>query len=159
MRVRFPRATQLDSVLAHVFAAMIYCCADGLGVLITRFLSHTRVLCSSLDFMRTNDQVDQGGGVSPTDLTSALDAIGFSAECVATTTTEEPTLDENGVNAVWAIASALGERARCIRRGNSEGQRSDTRDHTLANRIRLYFEHLPRKKNHPFKAEGLVSEK
>ena len=100
--------------------------------------------------MRTNDQVDQGGGVSPTDLTSALDAIGFSAECVATTTTEEPTLDENGVNAVWAIASALGERAHCIRRGHSEGQRSDTR---------LYFEHLPRKKKHPFKAEGLVSEK
>lgn len=59
----------------------------------------------------SSGQVDQNGGVSPADLTSAVRAIGFSAECVATTTTEEPELDENGANTVWAIASALGERA------------------------------------------------
>lgn len=48
--------------------------------------------------------------VSVGDLTSALDAIGFGSSCIATTTTEEPTLEQDGVNAVWAIASALGER-------------------------------------------------
>lgn len=47
--------------------------------------------------------------VSVGDLTAALDAIGFGSSCVATTTTEEPTLEQDGVNAVWAIASALGE--------------------------------------------------
>lgn len=54
-------------------------------------------------------QVDPAASVSPTDLTSALDAIGFGSECIASTTTEEPTLEQDGVNAVWAIASALGE--------------------------------------------------
>lgn len=46
--------------------------------------------------------------VTVTDLTSALEAIGFESSCIATSTSEEPALEEAGVNAVWAIASALG---------------------------------------------------
>ena len=53
-------------------------------------------------------QVEPDITVSPTVLTAALDAIGFSSSCIATSTTEESPLEEAGVNAVWAIASALG---------------------------------------------------
>lgn len=42
-------------------------------------------------------------------LTAALSRIGFESTCIATSTTEEPSLEDSGVNAVWAIASALGE--------------------------------------------------
>ncbi|CAN0167297.1 unnamed protein product [Scytosiphon promiscuus] len=53
-------------------------------------------------------KVDPETGVSVGDLTSALDAIGFGSHCVASTTTNEPALEQDGVNAVWAIANALG---------------------------------------------------
>ncbi|CAN0396187.1 unnamed protein product [Ectocarpus sp. 8 AP-2014] len=53
-------------------------------------------------------KVDAKANVTLGDLTSALDAIGFGSSCVATTTTQEPTLEQDGVNAVWAIANALG---------------------------------------------------
>lgn len=53
-------------------------------------------------------QVEPETSVSPTVLTAALDAIGFSSSCIATSTTEEAPLEEAGVNAVWAIATALG---------------------------------------------------
>lgn len=59
----------------------------------------------------TGKQVDTAASVSPADLTAAVEAVGFTATCIASTTTEEPTLEQDGVNAVWAIASALGERA------------------------------------------------
>lgn len=58
--------------------------------------------------VRWLEQVGMAPSVSPADLTSALEAIGFPASCIASTTTEEPTLEQDGVNAVWAIASALG---------------------------------------------------
>lgn len=54
--------------------------------------------------------MDPDAEVSVQDLTSALDAIGFSSSCVASTTSNEPALGQDGVNAVWAIANALGER-------------------------------------------------
>ena len=53
-------------------------------------------------------QVEPKMSVSPTVLTAALDTIGFSSSCIATSTTEEAPLEEAGVNAVWAIAAALG---------------------------------------------------
>lgn len=56
-------------------------------------------------------QVEPEADVSIDALTSALSAIGFVSTCIATSTTAEPTL-EDGVNAVWAIASALGEGGR-----------------------------------------------
>lgn len=54
-------------------------------------------------------QIEPGTSVSPAVLTAALDVIGFSSSCIATSTTEEAPLEEAGVNAVWAIATALGE--------------------------------------------------
>ena len=53
-------------------------------------------------------QVEPGANVTVTDLTTKLEDIGFESKCIATSTSEEPTLEEAGVNAVWAIASALG---------------------------------------------------
>lgn len=53
-------------------------------------------------------QVDTNHDLSVNDLIKALGEMGFSSTCVATSTTEEP-LDDGGVNAVWAIASALGD--------------------------------------------------
>lgn len=63
----------------------------------------------SVSTLLAGDQVDPAASVSPTDLTAAVEATGFTATCIASTTTEEPTLEQDGVNAVWAIASALGE--------------------------------------------------
>eukprot|EP00752_Nemacystus_decipiens_P017281 g15483.t1 len=53
-------------------------------------------------------QVDMAGSVSPADLTAAVEAIGFTASCIASTTTEKPTLGQDGAHPVWAIAVALG---------------------------------------------------
>lgn len=58
--------------------------------------------------------MESGANVAPSDLTSALDLVGFSSACIATSTTEEPTLEEARVNAVWAIASALGKGRNVI---------------------------------------------
>eukprot|EP00752_Nemacystus_decipiens_P017282 g15483.t2 len=52
--------------------------------------------------------VDMAGSVSPADLTAAVEAIGFTASCIASTTTEKPTLGQDGAHPVWAIAVALG---------------------------------------------------
>lgn len=54
-------------------------------------------------------QIETGTNVALSSLTSALDAIGFNSTCIAASTTEGPLLEESGVNAVWAIATALGE--------------------------------------------------
>eukprot|EP00903_Cladosiphon_okamuranus_P006520 g6372.t1 len=53
-------------------------------------------------------KVDTAASVAPADLTAAVEATGFTASCITSTTTEEPTLRDDGVNAVWAIANASG---------------------------------------------------
>lgn len=55
-------------------------------------------------------QVEPDCTVAVEDLTAVLEKVGFKSKCVATSTTEEP-MEDPGVTAVWAIASALGEAA------------------------------------------------
>lgn len=53
-------------------------------------------------------QIQSGWLIPVKVLTSALDSVGFSSTCIAISNTEDD-IDDSGVNAVWAIASALGE--------------------------------------------------
>lgn len=65
-------------------------------------------------------QLEPGITISLNELTGALSAVGFDSTCIATSTSEEHTLEESGMNAVWAIASALGELLTHVNEGRSE---------------------------------------
>ncbi|CAN0152441.1 unnamed protein product [Discosporangium mesarthrocarpum] len=53
-------------------------------------------------------QVEPGVDLSPKDLISPLEEIGFKSSCISTSTAVEPTLESSDDFAIWAIASTLG---------------------------------------------------
>ncbi|CAM9295617.1 unnamed protein product [Laminaria digitata] len=86
-------------------------CMENCGQTVQRALSlvpGVRSVTVHFPTRTASVQVEPETSVSPADLTAALDGIGFSSSCIATSTTEESPLEEAGVNAVWAIATALG---------------------------------------------------
>ncbi|CBN79244.1 putative copper transporter [Ectocarpus siliculosus] len=104
-----PPAEQTSSFISLSVSGMM--CMENCGQTVQQALKKVPgVLSVTIHFpTRTASiKVDAKANVTLGDLTSALDAIGFGSSCVATTTTQEPTLEQDGVNAVWAIANALG---------------------------------------------------
>ncbi|CAB1112891.1 unnamed protein product [Ectocarpus sp. CCAP 1310/34] len=105
-----PPAEQTSSFISLSVSGMM--CMENCGQTVQQALKKVPgVLSVTIHFpTRTASiKVDTEANVTLGDLTSALDAIGFDSSCVATTTAQEPTLEQDGVNAVWAIANALGE--------------------------------------------------
>eukprot|EP00903_Cladosiphon_okamuranus_P008324 g8008.t1 len=104
-----PPLEQTSSFISLNVAGMM--CMENCGQTVQRALREVPGVQSVTVHFPTRTasvKVDTASSVSSADLTAAVEAIGFTASCIASTTTEEPSLGEDGVNAVWAIASALG---------------------------------------------------
>lgn len=79
-----------------------------------------RVSYTTIDELVVVMQMEPETNVSPSEFTGALSAVGFDSTSIATFTSEEPTLQEPGIKAVWAIESALGELLRHRNEGRLE---------------------------------------